>query len=62
MAVPLLDMVWVVLLRLRMGQPFYQGDNNHLSHRLVRQGLAPPITVLLIWIIAGLVGACVCFF
>ena len=39
LAIPLLDLVWVVLLRWRIGQPFYQGDTNHLSHRLVRRGL-----------------------
>ncbi len=38
LAVPLGDMVWVVLLRWRLGKPFYIGDNNHLSHRLVRRG------------------------
>ena len=27
------------VLRWRIGQPFYQGDTNHLSHRLVRRGL-----------------------
>jgi UDP-GlcNAc:undecaprenyl-phosphate/decaprenyl-phosphate GlcNAc-1-phosphate transferase len=62
MAVPLIDMGWVVLLRLRKGQPFYKGDNNHLSHRLVRAGLSPTTAVLVIWIVAGVLGACVCFF
>ena len=61
MAVPLLDMVWVVLLRWRIGQPFYQGDNNHLSHRLVRTGLTQPMAVLVIWILAALIGALVYF-
>jgi UDP-GlcNAc:undecaprenyl-phosphate GlcNAc-1-phosphate transferase len=42
-------MVWVVLLRWRIGQPFYQGDNNHLSHRLVRRGLTRAQAVLVIW-------------
>jgi UDP-GlcNAc:undecaprenyl-phosphate GlcNAc-1-phosphate transferase len=39
LAVPLLDVAWVVILRWRMGKPFYVGDTNHLSHRLVRAGL-----------------------
>jgi UDP-GlcNAc:undecaprenyl-phosphate GlcNAc-1-phosphate transferase len=52
LAVPLLDMVWVVLLRWRLGQPFYVGDNNHLSHRLVRRGWTKPQAVLLIWLLA----------
>jgi UDP-GlcNAc:undecaprenyl-phosphate GlcNAc-1-phosphate transferase len=57
LAVPLLDMVWVVLLRWRIGQPFYQGDNNHLSHRLVRQGLSRTQAVALIWLLAAAVGS-----
>jgi len=45
----LVDLVWVVLLRLRLGRPFYQGDTNHLSHRLVRRGLSRTLAVLIIW-------------
>jgi UDP-GlcNAc:undecaprenyl-phosphate GlcNAc-1-phosphate transferase len=56
LAVPLLDLVWVVLLRWRLGKPFYQGDTNHLSHRLVRLGLSPAQAVLLIWLAAALCG------
>jgi UDP-GlcNAc:undecaprenyl-phosphate GlcNAc-1-phosphate transferase len=61
MAVPLLDMAWVVLLRWRLGQPFYVGDNNHLSHRLVRAGLTQTMAVLVIWILAAVIGALVYF-
>jgi UDP-GlcNAc:undecaprenyl-phosphate GlcNAc-1-phosphate transferase len=57
LAVPLADLVWVVILRWRMGKPFYVGDNNHLSHRLVRSGLSRTRAVLLIWLIAAAVGA-----
>ena len=57
LAVPLLDMVWVVLLRWRRGQPFYIGDTNHLSHRLVRSGMSRTRAVVLIWIVAAAVGA-----
>lgn len=56
LAVPLADLVWVVLLRWRMGKPFYLGDTNHLSHRLVRAGMTPTAAVLLIWVIAALIG------
>lgn len=57
LAVPLADMVWVVLLRWSKGQPFYIGDTNHLSHRLVRAGLSRIGAVAAIWIIAAVVGA-----
>ena len=56
LAVPLGDLVWVVVLRWRLGKPFYVGDNNHLSHRLVRRGLSPTRAVLVIWLLAALCG------
>ena len=57
LAVPLLDLIWVVVLRWRRGLPFYQGDTNHLSHRLVRLGLSPTRAVLAIWLLALVIGA-----
>lgn len=57
LAVPLADLAWVVLLRWRMGKPFYVGDTNHLSHRLVRAGLNRPLAVGLIWLAAALIAA-----
>jgi UDP-GlcNAc:undecaprenyl-phosphate GlcNAc-1-phosphate transferase len=60
LGVPLLDLVWVVVFRWRTGKPFYQGDTNHLSHRLVRLGLSPTSTVLLIWLAAAALGAVAC--
>jgi UDP-GlcNAc:undecaprenyl-phosphate GlcNAc-1-phosphate transferase len=57
LAVPLVDLVWVVVLRWRMGKPYYLGDTNHLSHRLVRAGLKPAVAVVLIWLAAALIGA-----
>jgi UDP-GlcNAc:undecaprenyl-phosphate/decaprenyl-phosphate GlcNAc-1-phosphate transferase len=60
LAVPLADLCWVVLIRWRAGKPFYIGDNNHLSHRLVRRGFSPPAAVQLIWITAAIVAS-LCF-
>ena len=57
LAVPLGDLVWVVILRWRMGKPFYVGDNNHLSHRLVQSGLDRARAVLVIWCLAAVLGA-----
>jgi UDP-GlcNAc:undecaprenyl-phosphate GlcNAc-1-phosphate transferase len=57
LAAPLFDLAWVVILRWRMGKPFYVGDTNHLSHRLVRRGLKPTQAVVLIWVVAILVAA-----
>jgi len=57
LAVPLADLAWVVLLRWRMRQPFYLGDTNHLSHRLVRRGWNTSQAVPIIWLWAALSGA-----
>jgi UDP-GlcNAc:undecaprenyl-phosphate GlcNAc-1-phosphate transferase len=56
LAVPLGDLVWVVLLRLKAGKPFYIGDTNHLSHRLVGQGLTPARAVIVIWCLSAATG------
>jgi UDP-GlcNAc:undecaprenyl-phosphate GlcNAc-1-phosphate transferase len=56
LAIPLADLAWVVVLRWRMGKPFYVGDTNHLSHRLVRAGLSRTTAVLLIWLAAVVIG------
>jgi UDP-GlcNAc:undecaprenyl-phosphate GlcNAc-1-phosphate transferase len=50
------DLVWVVFLRWRIGRPFYLGDNNHLSHRLVRRGMSRTRAVLVIWLVAAAAG------
>lgn len=56
LAAPLGDLFWVVLLRWRNGKPFYIGDTNHLSHRLVRRGFSPAGAVLIIWLLSGAAG------
>jgi UDP-GlcNAc:undecaprenyl-phosphate GlcNAc-1-phosphate transferase len=50
LAVPVLDAVLVVVLRLRAGHPPWIGDRRHLSHRLVRRGLRPPRAVVALWL------------
>ena len=57
LAVPLGDLAWVVLLRWKLGKPFYVGDTNHLSHRLTRRGWSRTQAVLLIWLLAAALGA-----
>lgn len=53
LALPLLDMAYVVILRWRTGQPFYLGDTNHISHRLVRRGFSKTAAVMIIWLLAA---------
>ncbi len=57
LAVPLADLAWVVVQRTLAGKPFYIGDTNHLSHRLVRAGLSPTRAVLIIWLAAAAIGS-----
>lgn len=57
LAVPLYDLIAVVLIRWRNGQPFYVGDTNHISHRLVRRGLSKTRAVLVILLIHALLSA-----
>jgi UDP-GlcNAc:undecaprenyl-phosphate GlcNAc-1-phosphate transferase len=41
MAVPLYDMISVILIRIREGRSPFLGDRRHFSHRLVSRGLTP---------------------
>ena len=56
LAVPLFDLVMVMWIRIRHGQPIYIGDVNHLSHRLVRLGLPQSWAVTLIYLITLTLG------
>jgi UDP-GlcNAc:undecaprenyl-phosphate GlcNAc-1-phosphate transferase len=55
LAVPILDLVLVLALRLRARHPVWRGDRRHMSHRLVRRGLRPPLAVAVLW---GVAAAC----
>jgi UDP-GlcNAc:undecaprenyl-phosphate GlcNAc-1-phosphate transferase len=56
LAVPLIDLAQVVILRTLNHRPFYIGDTNHLSHRLVRAGLSRTHAVLVLWLVAVMIG------
>jgi UDP-GlcNAc:undecaprenyl-phosphate GlcNAc-1-phosphate transferase len=53
MAVPLYDMISVILLRLREGRSPFQADKRHLSHRLVALGFSQEQAVLTIYVLTG---------
>ena len=57
LAIPLFDLACVVTIRTLKRKPFYIGDTNHLSHRLVRHGLSKTTAVLVIWLSAAICGA-----
>ena len=56
LAVPLFDLVMVVAIRLGLHTAIYQGDVNHISHRLVRLGLPQSWAVILIYLITLTLG------
>jgi UDP-GlcNAc:undecaprenyl-phosphate GlcNAc-1-phosphate transferase len=56
LAIPLLDLAQVSLFRILHQQPFWIGDTNHLSHRLVRAGLSRTAAVLVLWLAATGLG------
>jgi len=61
LAVPLLDLAQVSLFLMLNRKPFWIGDTNHLSHRLVRAGMSRTGAVLLLWLIAAIIGAIACW-
>ena len=56
LAVPLIDLAQVSFFRMLNKKPFWIGDTNHLSHRLVRAGLNRTKAVLILWLAATLIG------
>jgi UDP-GlcNAc:undecaprenyl-phosphate GlcNAc-1-phosphate transferase len=56
LAIPLIDLAQVTLFRTLNKKPFWIGDTNHLSHRLVRTGMNRTRAVLLLWLAAVLIG------
>lgn len=61
LAVPLIDLAQVSLFRTLNKKPFWIGDNNHLSHRMVRSGLSRTRAVLVLWLAATVIGAVACW-
>ena len=57
LAIPLIDLAQVVVVRKLNRKPFWIGDTNHLSHRLVRAGLSRTRAVLVLWLLAAIIGA-----
>ena len=56
LAIPLIDLAQVSLFRTLNKKPFWIGDTNHLSHRLVRAGFSKTTSVIILWLAAALIG------
>lgn len=61
LAVPLIDLAQVSIVRTINGKPFWVGDTNHLSHRLVRAGFSRSTAVLILWLAAAVTGLAAAF-
>ena len=57
LGIPLFDAVMVVLIRLKKKQPFYVGDNQHISHRFSKLGISRNHAVLLVCLLCFISGA-----
>jgi UDP-GlcNAc:undecaprenyl-phosphate GlcNAc-1-phosphate transferase len=51
LAVPLLDTLSVIYIRIQEGRPIYLGDRCHLSHRLVQCGLTEPQAAIFLFLV-----------
>jgi UDP-GlcNAc:undecaprenyl-phosphate/decaprenyl-phosphate GlcNAc-1-phosphate transferase len=56
LGVPLLDLAGVTWRRTLSGKPFWVGDTNHWSHRLVRAGFSRTQAVACLWGISLVLG------
>ncbi|MBC7352252.1 MAG: undecaprenyl/decaprenyl-phosphate alpha-N-acetylglucosaminyl 1-phosphate transferase [Thermogutta sp.] len=56
LAVPLYDLVTVVVIRVRAGASPFVGDTRHFSHRLVELGMTKAQAVLTIYLMAATCG------
>lgn len=56
MGIPVLDVLRVIVIRLKHGKPVYEGDSEHLHFRLLRSGLSQTQAVLLLYSISFLFG------
>jgi UDP-GlcNAc:undecaprenyl-phosphate GlcNAc-1-phosphate transferase len=56
MAVPLYDMLTVILIRLKSGKSPFAADKNHFSHRLVDLGLTKTQAVLTVYLMTATCG------
>lgn len=52
MAVPAMDVLRIVLLRLRTHAPLFMPDKNHIHHKFMRAGCSPTLALVLIMFIS----------
>jgi UDP-GlcNAc:undecaprenyl-phosphate GlcNAc-1-phosphate transferase len=56
LAVPIFDTACVVAIRLLRRRPIFQGDTNHLAHRLTGLGMSRRLAVLTVYALTAVTG------
>ena len=56
LAIPLFDLLSVVVIRLKTRKPIYIGDNNHISHRFHKMGMSRKNAVLCVHLLSIIIG------
>ena len=57
MGIPILDVAWQIINRLRLGRSPFLGDRGHLHHRLLDLGLSQRRVVLIFYLLCATFGA-----
>lgn len=58
LGIPLADVFWSIIRRIRNGKSPFWGDRGHLHHRLLDAGYTKKQIVIFYWIITFLLGMC----
>ncbi|MCK5115323.1 MAG: undecaprenyl/decaprenyl-phosphate alpha-N-acetylglucosaminyl 1-phosphate transferase [Candidatus Aegiribacteria sp.] len=56
LALPIIDTAFVLQYRWKNGKPLFDGDRNHLAHRLMRMGFSHTQSVMVLLVVAVLMG------
>ncbi len=56
LAIPLFDLLSVVVIRIRIHRPIYIGDNNHISHRFNQMGMEKKTAVLCVHLLSVIIS------
>ena len=51
MGFPILDAAWVIIQRIKAGEPIFKGDARHLHYKLLKEGFSQKKVVLFIYLI-----------
>lgn len=62
LGIPILDVAWTVLRRLRAGGKFHSRDTDHLHHRLLRAGFSQRSVVLSYYAVGAAFGVVALYF